>query len=250
MFSKMFGGATPPANANPAQPNQANPPAVGARDQIKPDGMNPADPAAAGVADPQNPDSGKSPANPLDAFKGLYDPKPTDANNPTPTTPKLELNDEVFAKVLPGLDFTSGLSPEVQQGLTSGDPKAILAAMQQVGATAYKTSMQHNAALMNDHLEKRFEAFKPEVQANVNKTITSQALSALPNADNPVVKAELDRVASQLRSKYPTADNAWIAQQTNTYLSELGKQLGGTPQQEAKPALPEQVDFAKLLAED
>jgi len=242
MFSKMFG----------TKPNeQQQPPAVGAKDQIKPDGMSPSDPNAAGVADPNNPDSGKSQENPLDAFKDLYKVDPPKEGDTTPQPPKLELTDEVFAKVLPSLDFTSGLSPEVQQGLANGDSKAILAAIQQAGANAYKTAMQHNAAIMEDHLSKRFEAFKPEVKANVDRTITSQALSTLPNADNPVVKAELDRVASQLRTKYPAAPNEWIVQQTNTYLSELGKQL--SPQQntqQQQQQLPEQVDFAELLKAD
>jgi len=248
MFKGMFGGQ----QNNNGQPTEGQPPASQAPDQIKPNTVDPADPAAAGVADPENPNSGKSPENPLDAFKDLYtiDPKAQGANEPQ--TPKLELTDEVFAKVIPSIDFTEGLTPEVQQGLASGDPKAILQAVKQVGANAYKTAMQHSATVMEDHLSKRCEAFKPEVQANVNQTITSQQLSQLPNADNPVIKAELDRVAQQLRTKYPTAPNEWIATQANTYLSELGKQLGGQStdpaQQESK--LPQQVDFAELLKED
>ena len=247
MFSKMFGGKqTPDGN------KQAQPPATGAKDQIQPNGMDPADPSAAGVADPSNPDNGakQSAKNPLDEFRDLYKIDPSKEGDSNSQVPSLELNDEVFAKVLPNIDFTAGLTPEVQQQIASGDPKAILAAVQQAGANAYKTAMQHNAVLMEDHLSKRFEAFKPEVQKNVNQTLTSQALSQLPNADNPVVKAELDRVAKQLRAKYPTADNAWIAQQTNVYLSELGKQLAPQSTPSQKEELPQQVDFAELLKED
>jgi len=247
MLSKLFSTPTgQPAQAQGAAP-QDQPPAATAKDQITTSSGNSVDPAAAGVANPANPDSGKSEVNPLDAFKDLYK---TEANADQPTQPKLEVTTELLDKITPSLDFTSGLPPEVQQGLNSGDPKAIMAAIQQVGVNSYKTAMQHNAALINDHLDKRFESFKPEVQASVNQTITSQALSSLPNADNPVVKAELDRVAAQLRAKYPTADNAWIAKQTNTYLSELGKQLNGTPAVAAEPTLPDEVDFSKLLAED
>jgi len=250
MFSKLFSPTPPapdagqPSQAQGAAP-QAQPPGAVTPEQVQTNKIDGADPAASGVADPTNPDSGKSAANPLDAFKDLYQTTPT----PEGVTPRLEVTDELLSKVVPSLDFTSGLSPEVQQGLNSGDPKAILAAIQQVGANAYKTSMQHNAALINDHLDKRFESFKPQVQASVDKTITSQALSSLPNANNPVIKAELDRVAGQLRAKFPTADNAWIATQTNTYLSELGKQLNGTSAEPAKQELPESVDFSKLLSE-
>jgi len=239
MFSNLFG------KSSIEQP-QKQPPAVGAKDQIKPNGMNPADPKAAGVADPANPDSGKSAVHPLDAFKDLYKVDPKDGQK---ASNRLELPDEIFDKVLPGMDFTAGLSPELQQQIAAGDSKAMLAAIQQSGATAYKTAMQHNAMLMNDNLDKRFEAYKATVKQNVDTNLTSSALASLPNADNPVVKAELDRVASQLRTKYPDAPNNWIVEQTNTYLSELGKQLSGSTQPQ-KQALPESVDFAELLKQD
>jgi len=243
MFNSMFGGKTPPTQ------EPKNPPAVDAKDQIKPNGMNPADPNAAGVA---TPDAGnpKPAENPLDAFKGLYDTAKNTAEG-ADTPARLELTDEVMDKVIPSLDFSKGLSPEVQQQLAQGDSKAFMAAIQQVGANAYKTAMQHNAALMNDHLDKRFQEFKPTIQKSVASNLTSSALSTLPNADNPVVKAELDRVASQLQSKYPDAPPEWIAKQTNVYLSELGKQLSGpTPEQQQRQNLPESVDFAELLRQD
>ena len=247
MFKNVFGGAnTPQPQTPPQEPKQ--PPAVNAKDQIKPDGMNPADPNAAGVAKPTEPP--KSEVNPLDAFKDLYKTNPdnTDGAN---TPSRLELTDEVFNQVIPNLDFTQGLTPELQQQLAQGDSKAFMTAIQQAGANAYKTAMQHNAALMNDHLDKRFKEFQPTIQKSVASNLTSSALSTLPNADNPVVKAELDRVASQLQSKYPDAPPEWVAKQTNVYLSELGKQLAGpTPEQQQAQRLPESVDFAELLKDD
>lgn len=246
MFKNMFGSN----NQGASTAGQQQPPAVGAKDQIKPNGMNPNDPATAGVANPDNPDSGKSPVNPLDVFKDLYK-IDSSKEGTTPEKPRLDIPDEVFAKVLPSLDFTAGLTPEVRQQIDAGDGKAILAAMQQVGAEAYKTALQHNSAVLNDHLDKRFDAFTPTIKQNVDNNLTSSALASLPNADNPVIKAELDRVSSQLRNKFPDAPNQWIVEQTNTYLMELGKQLSPpTAEEVAAQALPKSVDFAELLRED
>jgi len=166
-----------------------------------------------------------------------------------PEAQGLQLTDEVLDKVIPSIDFSQGLSPEVQQKIAAGDGNAILEAIKQAGAVAYKTAMQHNSALVNANLDARFKALEPTIQKSVNSNLTSNALASLPNASNPVVKAELDRVAQQLRTKYPEASNQWIAEQTNTYLLELGKQL--TPEVEPpKSKLPESVDFAELLKED
>jgi len=231
-------------------PAQTQPAAAVASDQIKPNGMNPANPAAAGVADPANPDAGKSETNPLDAFKDLYKVTPP-ADGEAPVDPHLQITNEVLDKVVTNIDFMAGMSPETKQGLATGDPQAIVAAMKNVAENSYRSAMQHNAALMNDHLDQRFEGFKPTVAASVDKQLTSQAVASLPNASNPVIRAELDRVSTQLRNKFPSADSAWIANQANTYLTELGSQLAGpTPAQQQKAQLPESVDFAALLAAD
>jgi len=223
MFDKMRNALTGNQQEQPA--------AAGAKDQIKPDGMN---------------DAGKSETNPLDAFKDMYKVDEADKGQAA-TAPKLDLSNEVLDKVVPNIDFMAGLSAEVKQGLASGDPQAIVSAMQATAANGYKAAMQHNAALMNDHLDQRFEGFKPAVADSVAQQMTSHEVAKLPNAENPVIRAELDRVSTQLRNKFPSADSAWIAKQANTYLVELGTQLSGTPQaQQQEAQLPESVDFAAL----
>jgi len=238
MFKKLF-------NA----PAQAQPEAATAKDQIKPDGMSPADPAASGVADPSNPDASKSPTNPLDAFKDLYKIDEKADATKTPGSQHMQMTNELLDKVIPSIDFMAGLSPEVQQGIASGDPKSIIAAMQQVAGNSYRTAMQHNAALMNQNLDQRFDSYQPTIAASVDAKLTSQEVGRLPNADHPVIRAELDRVSTALRKQYPTADAAWVAKQANSYLKDLGSQLSGTTQAQ-QPKLPESVDFADLLNQD
>jgi len=238
MFSKMFKGS-----------EQAQPEASQAKDQIKPNGMNPSDPAASGVADPNNPDAAKSPTNPLDAFKDLYKVDENKAGEEQ-ASPHLQMTNEVLDKITPNINFLEGLSPEVQQGLSTGDPKSIIAAMQQVAANGYKTAMQHNATVMNQHLDQRFENYKPTIADSVDAKLTSQEVGKLPNADHPVIRAELDRVSKQLRQKFPSADNTWIAKQANSYLTDLGSQLSGTANAPQQQELPDTVDFAELLKQD
>lgn len=219
----MFKSSTPaggtPPNAGANNPNNPNPAATPA--------------SASGVqgmggqpGEGQMPGTNQTPANPLDAYKKMFD----NASNTGTTAPEFKLDPEVLSKVSSGMDFTRGVNPELLQKATSGDVNSLMEIIKAVGQNAYRASIEHNTALTGTYLDQRSTFDQGRVQGNVRQQLTQAELAQTPNYEHPVIKNELNRIASQYARANPDASPQSIAKAAQNYINELYSAMN--PQQQ------------------
>ena len=189
---------------------------------------------------PRQPDP--QPINPLDAYSKMFD---TKASSDGP--PSFEIDDAVLSDVSGKLDFISGIRSDLMQKAQQGDAQAMIDLMKAVSQRSYSAALKHTTALTDAHLNRRGEYEKNNVAQNVKTTLTNEALSSIPNADHPVVKAELRRIAENLARQNPDAPATEIAREAQKYFATVYNAMSpqSSPAQQQKAG--EIDDWEKFL---
>ncbi len=168
------------------------------------------------------PGTDQLPANPLDAYKEMFD---NAAKNSDIQAPSFKLDSETLNKVSSNMDFTKGIPEELMQKALGGDAGALLKVLQSASQNSYKAALEHTTALTDTFINQRGEYESKKVNDNVRRELTTQSLSDTPNFDHPVVRAELTRVAQQFAAANPEASPKQIADQAKKYISDLQNAL-------------------------
>lgn len=165
----------------------------------------------------QMPGTNQTPANPLDAYKKMFD----NAANTGQQAPEFKIDPEVLGKVSSTMDFTKGVQQEVVQKALTGDVNSLMEVIKTVGQNAYRASIEHNSALTGAYLDQRSTFDQGRVVGNVRQQLTQAELAQTPNYEHPVIKNELNRIASQYARANPDASPQAIAKAAQTYINEL-----------------------------
>jgi hypothetical protein len=230
MFTDMFKANPQDSNTNP------NAPVIQTKALSDP---NPT-PDATG----KMPDGSGVPVNPLDAYNKMYE----NANkNSDIAAPSFKIDPKVLGDVSKSMDFTKAVDPALMEKALAGDAKSLLAVMQSVAQNSYSASLEHATALTETHLGQRAEYENKRIDKGVREQLTSSALSTVPNYSHPVVKAELNRVASMFASANPDASPAQIAQAAQKHLQDLSNALSPVKSEEQKLQDSGQMDWTKYL---
>ena len=218
-------GAPAPAGSNPTPAAKtdlsANPPAVG------PDGKMPG-------TDPNN-------QNPLDVYSKMFD---TANNGSDLQAPSFKIDPKVLSDVSSKMDFTRGVNQETLAKATSGDTAALLDIIKTVGQNSYRAALEHNTALTDSYLTNRGDFDKKSLERGVKSQLTASELSSAPNYNHPVVKAELNRIASQFAAANPDASPQEVAKAAQKYIADLQNALNPTAKTESSE---EEMDWSKYL---
>ena len=212
------GATNPPAKTDLS----ANPPAAG------PDGKMPG-------TDPNN-------QNPLDVYSKMFD---NANNNSDIQAPTFKIDPKVLSEVSGKMDFTKGINGEVLQKATSGDVNALLDIIKTVGQNSYRAAIEHNTALTDTFLTTRGDFEKKSLERGVKSQLTASELSNAPNYNHPVVKAELNRIASQFAAANPDASPQEVAKAAQKYISDLQAALNPKAEKESSE---EEMDWSKYLS--
>lgn len=220
--------------------------------QAQPQGQTPSANPAVG-SNPQAPQAGNPepspnlPKNPMDEYAKLWE-KQDDKNAP-PAAPSLSLDPEAIKKAASGLNFMQNVDPELVQKATSGDIQSLMQLINNVGQQAYQASISHGSALTDKFVDARskFEADQV-VGSRVKSELTAQALSALPNYDNPVVREQLNEVARRYQKAFPEATPQQIADMSKKYIQDLAASLN--PQSKESDNKPKEIDWASYILGD
>lgn len=186
-----------------------------------------------GVADANNQQQQQSqpPANPLDAFSGLFDNK----NVNTEKAPSFSLPDDVLSKVASSQNFLQGVDEQLVQKALSGDAKSFMEVIGAATQNAYKASLAHGSTLTDNFINSRLDFEGKTLGSKVKSELTNSELGAsTQNFNHPVVKAQLTQVAQGLAKQHPDASPAQIAQMARDYVTELANAINpnsnqGTP---------------------
>lgn len=241
MFKNMFGAGLnkdPEASTQPTQGAQdtgvgdtQQPANAVAADQVQPH-PEVSDPQKAGLGLPENPT--------LDNFAKVLQ-NSEDATGSTEEAPvnATALTQQVLeqAKVDPLQSLPDSVKVALNQA--DEDTQQLLSG---VASSVYTSAMQHMAVIFDQLMQQQRDASVSQVDKVVTSKLDSNALKV----DNPLVAAEKQRVASQLRAKFPNAPSEWIAKHADNYFKALAESITPPPQQDATN-LPEQVDYAELF---
>lgn len=200
------------------------------------------DPATGKI--PGSPGTEGSPVNPLDAYAKMFD----NANkNSDIQAPSFKIDPKILGEVSSNMDFTRDIDPALMAAALGGDAKSLLAVIQSVGRNSYSASLEHSTALTETHLGQRAAFDTSRVDKGVKQQLTSNALSTAPNYSHPVVKAELNRVATQFAAANPDASPQEVATAAQKYIADLSSALAPakTPEQAQKES--GQMDWSKYL---
>lgn len=195
----------------------------------------PATPVAPAVA----PEKPVEPVNPLDVYKNMFD---TSKNAAEDVAPAFKLDDKVLNEVSGRLQFASGVNPELMQRAQGGDVNALIEMMNVVAQNAYKAAISHGTALTDTHLNSRAEYEKKTLGSKVKEQLISSQLADVPNANHPVVKAELARIASMLAKQNPDASAEQIKTEAVRYLKEVQAAMNPTTESQQTQKTAGEVD--------
>lgn len=165
----------------------------------------------------QMPGTNQTPANPLDAYKKMFD----NAANTGQQAPEFKLDPEVLGKVSSSMDFTKGVQQETVQKALAGDVTSLMEVIKSVGQNAYRASIEHNTALTGAYLDQRSTFDTTKINGGVRQQLTQAELAQTPNYEHPVIKNELNRIASQYARANPDASPQAIAKAAQTYINDL-----------------------------
>lgn len=204
MFSTKPAAPTPaPAPTNTGAPDTANSGVQGMGGQPN---------------EGQMPGTNQTPANPLDAYKKMFD---NAANASGTAAPEFKLDPTVLSKVSSGMDFTKGVQPELVQKALAGDVASLMEVIKSVGQNSYRASIEHNTALTDSFINQRGAYEQQQLNSGVKQQLTQNELSNTPNYSHPVIKQELNRIAAQYARANPDASPQDIAKAAQTYINEL-----------------------------
>lgn len=186
----------------------------------------------AGASGATDPNAGKTLAelDPLSAFK-MWDNSPESSDK----APQFILDDAALDGATKQLDFTKGLDLAVMEGVQRGEAKAIQQMIAHTSAQAYRTAMQHSSALTGRFTEAREAHRDKSFGTRVRGELTTEALSDTPNYSHPVVRKQLQQVATQMQLQHPDASPKEIATMSKDYLFQLtdamrpASKAGATP---------------------
>ncbi len=225
---------------------------------FSPTNPNPADTAAATAqknlsdtnptkdADGKQVGANQTPVDPLEAYAKMFE----NANKATENVaPTFTLDPKTLDTVTASMDFTKGIDPAVAEAAFKGDPKAIMEMMQAVGRNSYRASLEHTSKLTDAHLNQRGTFDKRNMEETVKTSLTDQALSGVQNYNNPLVKAELNRVASTLAKANPDMPPAVIAATAQKYIQDMAAALNPANKETTQQTKDENFDWTKYLKE-
>ena len=218
-FGAQASHATSPTSAPPPLPNaiaDANPTIPNNLTPIS-DGKTSAIPAGATGA-----------ANPLDAYKDLWQAPKTDPNQPSPPslTPTFNLDPAKLAEIAGKVDFTGHISPELMKKALEGDLPSLQGIIQGAAQAAFAKSTEATGMIVQLALTnqaKAIEASVPGILHKNNVTAELQKNNALFN--NPATKPMLDLVTNQFILKNPTATPTEIEQHAKAFISGFAENV-------------------------
>lgn len=162
----------------------------------------------------------KDPENPFDVYTKLFE---TAATNSDIQAPSFSIDPKVVAEVSGKMDFTKGINPELIQKATNGDAASMIQLIQEVGRNSYRASLEHTTKLTDTHLGQRSEFEGKKLRQGVKQELTMGAFDPAtnPQLNHPVVRTELNRIASQFAAANPDATPQEIAGMAKKYFSDI-----------------------------
>ena len=249
IFGNIFGGAQAPTTpTTPAPAQQA--PTLAAPGNI-PDQQVPAAVESQGTAPngtvPNAPVTTNTASSPLDAYKDLWQTKPTDKSNlnPAPTGLDPKQLEAAMAKA----DFSSAMNPDIMAAIAAGGEDAsaaFMTAMSNVARQSMTQSTLINEKLTAQAVQQAIAAMEARIPNLVkDHSSASHVQDSNPMYSNPALKPVIDATRTQLLNQYPNDTPAQTTAKLNDYLKVMAETFNPAP---APVAPAGETDWNKYLS--
>jgi hypothetical protein len=179
--------------------------------------------AKAAASTPESPKSTQTEKTGLDKYESLW----YNDNVKVPAqAPSFDLPSDAVGDLAKSQDFLAGLPQNVMEGLESGDKQAFLHAIEFASRNAYASAMQHLPKVTDAYLKQKSEYDSGLVKTAIRSELTTQELAQEVNYQNPVIRNEMNRIASSLQARHPDASPKEIAEAAKDYMRQLSKAFG------------------------
>lgn len=219
IMSSLFG-----PKPTPAQPAASNNPA---------NNPPPQEPHSSQVTQTNGvvpPEANKEPAPPLDQYKDLWQPTPTDPNAPQTDD---RIDPQKLMEAASKVDFSKLLDQATLSKVVKGGEDAVGALaeiLNKQSQTVYGQSMVVTSRIVEEAVAKAQEQFAAKLPSLIKSQNVNESLfSENPAFNNPAVAPVIHAIQTQLTQKYPKA--------TSSELTKMAKEiLSGAAQTFAPPA--------------
>lgn len=184
-----------------------------------PSGAAPAAPSPNPGA-PTNVDGSNTPADPTALYAKMWENGTSPSNEP----PALKYDPKVLDQVSGSMDFMKGIDPALMQKATSGDISALMQVIQQSNQQAYRASLEHNGAVVDNFIGRREQHLSKGLPELVRGELTRGALfdggeggSQLP----AFAKQQLADTAKRIAAAHPDASPQQVAAAARKYFTDM-----------------------------
>lgn len=210
---------TAPAQPQPAAPDHAAPPAVDLPE---------------GEATPQEAPKG------VEALELLFKAQEAEGDK----IPSLNLTPEVMNQVTETVNFMSGVTEDMLAQVSSGDTKALMAVIQQVGRNSYQQAMMHSAELNSQFASSRADYAAQQAA----KGIRGHVIESQVDVSNlsPAAQGMFRAIATKVAERNPTASASEVQAQATSLLQELANEFNYEGKQK-KASEPAPTDWSSVF---
>lgn len=173
----------------------------------------------------------------LEFFNTLVKPEENKAPNAPLSVTKDILTPENLKKIAEGQNFSSAIPPAVLEKLQNGDQAATMEAVEHIARAAHSAALAQTGAIIDTVLAQQGTSLESRIRKDVEDSINLRDITkGVPNTDQPIVKAGIEMISSQLRAQFPQASSDQVRTMAQNYFTELSAAINPpSPSDTPKP---------------
>lgn len=179
--------------------------------------------ATTGEAAANQPAANEAAASPMDQYKDLWQPAPTDPNA-KPEPDLFAVDPEQLGQAASKLDFAKVIKPDQLAAIARGGDDAVAAfgaAMNAVAQATWQSNFATSTQLMKDAFAKKELELETRIQGALKNQGIDAALASNPVFNHPAAKPVVGAIARAMSSKFPEASPQELQAKAAELLAEM-----------------------------
>lgn len=169
------------------------------------------------------PAANEAAASPMDQYKDLWQPAPTDPNA-KPEPDLFAVDPEQLGQAASKLDFAKVIKPDQLAAIARGGDDAVAAfgaAMNAVAQATWQSNFATSTQLMKDAFAKKELELETRIQGALKNQGIDAALASNPVFNHPAAKPVVGAIARAMSSKFPEASPQELQAKAAELLAEM-----------------------------
>lgn len=159
--------------------------------------------------------------------------------------PELNLTPEIMGQVIQGKNFMAGITEEMVTQIQSGDTKALMAMIQQVGRNSYEQAMLDSTSLAGRYAGTRADFAAQQSAKSIRGHVIESQMDVA--SLSPTAQGMFRTIATKVAERNPSASAAEVQAQATLLLQDLANEFNFDGRQQAA-AKPVETDWSDVFA--